>query len=63
MIILGIDLGKARTGVAVCDRAEMLASPLCVIHERSKELLWACRKIWMAQKGKAPKMPGSLALS
>ena len=24
MIILGIDLGKARTGVAVCDRAEML---------------------------------------
>lgn len=39
MIILGIDLGKARTGVAVCDRAEMLASPLCVIHERSKERL------------------------
>ena len=39
MIILGIDLGKARTGVAVCDRAEMLASPLCVIQERSKERL------------------------
>ena len=40
MIILGIDLGKARTGVAVCDRAEMLASPLCVIHERSKNGFW-----------------------
>ena len=39
MIILGIDLGKARTGVAVCDRAEMLASPLCVIHERTKDRL------------------------
>ena len=37
MIILGIDLGKARTGVAVCDRAEMLASPLCVIQEHNSE--------------------------
>ena len=44
MIILGIDLGKARTGVAVCDRAEMLASPLCVIHERSKERV--ARSLW-----------------
>ena len=25
MIILGIDLGKARTGVAICDRGELLA--------------------------------------
>ena len=39
MIILGIELGKARTGVAVCARAELLASPLCVIHERSKDRL------------------------
>ena len=39
MIILGIDLGKARTGVAVCDRAEMLASPLCVIQEHNRERL------------------------
>ena len=28
MIILGVDLGKARTGVAVCDKSEMLASPV-----------------------------------
>ena len=76
MIILGIDLGKARTGVAVCDRAEMLASPLCVIQEHNRERLiekivklsnerrgkslWACRKIWMAPKEKAPKTPGNL---
>ena len=39
MIILGIDLGKARTGVAVCDRAEMLASPLCAIQEHNRERL------------------------
>ena len=25
MIILGIDLGKARTGVAICDKGELLA--------------------------------------
>ena len=30
MIILGIDLGKARTGVAICDKGELLASPLTV---------------------------------
>lgn len=39
MIILGIDLGKARTGVAVCDRGEMLASPLCVLQEHNRERL------------------------
>ena len=40
MIIPGIDLGKARTGVAVCDRAEMLASPLCVIQSAAKNGFW-----------------------
>ena len=39
MIILGIDLGKARTGVAVCDQGELLASPLSVIQERNRERL------------------------
>lgn len=34
MIILSVDLGDSRTGVAVCDRLEMLASPVTVIHER-----------------------------
>ena len=39
MIILGIDLGKARTGVAICDRGELLASPLTVVTEYHREQL------------------------
>ena len=39
MIILGIDHGDVRTGVAVCDRNEILASPVTVITERSDEAL------------------------
>ena len=33
MIILSVDYGDARTGVAVCDKMEILASPVDVIHE------------------------------
>lgn len=33
MIILSVDYGDARTGVAVCDKSEMLASPVTVIKE------------------------------
>lgn len=33
MKILSVDFGDARTGIAVCDRNEMLASPVCVINE------------------------------
>ena len=39
MIILGVDLGKARTGLAVCDKGELLASPLCVLQEHNRERL------------------------
>ena len=39
MIILGIDLGKARTGVAICDKGELLASPLTVVTEYHREQL------------------------
>lgn len=39
MIVLGVDLGKARTGLAICDKAEMLATPLAVIHEHNREKL------------------------
>ncbi len=39
MIILGIDLGKARTGLAVCDAGEVLASPLTVLSEHNRERL------------------------
>lgn len=33
MIIMSIDYGDVRTGVAVCDKTEFLASPVCVIKE------------------------------
>ena len=33
MIILAVDYGDARTGLAVCDRMEILASPVGVINE------------------------------
>ncbi len=39
MIIMAVDLGKARTGVAVCDSAETLAFPKDVIFERNEERL------------------------
>lgn len=35
MVILAVDYGDARTGVAACDRMQLLASPVCVIKERS----------------------------
>ena len=39
MIIVGVDLGHARTGLAVCDKAELLASPLGVIAQRNWDRL------------------------
>lgn len=37
MVIMAIDYGDARTGVAVCDKFEMLASPVCVIKEWNED--------------------------
>ena len=37
MKILAVDYGDARTGLAVCDRQELLASPLEVIHDKRPE--------------------------
>lgn len=39
MIIISVDLGLARTGLAYCDKSELLASPLCVIEERELKVL------------------------
>ena len=39
MIILSVDYGDKRTGIAVCDKLEMLASPVCVINEWNPEAL------------------------
>lgn len=39
MIILAVDLGKARTGLAICDKMEFLASPLPQISEKDSDAL------------------------
>lgn len=39
MIIMAIDLGKARTGLALCDKNEILASPIGTIQEKDDEKL------------------------
>ncbi len=43
MIIMSIDFGKTRTGLALCDKEETLAFPLEVVNEKNSELL--CEKI------------------
>lgn len=35
MKILGVDFGDARTGLAICDKSELLASPAGVIQEKN----------------------------
>ena len=37
MVILAVDYGDVRTGIAVCDKSEFLASPVCVITERNSD--------------------------
>jgi putative Holliday junction resolvase len=39
MKILAVDLGRARTGLAICDEGELLASPLAVIREFNMDKL------------------------
>lgn len=39
MIIMSVDYGDVRTGVAVCDKNEILASPVCVITETDAKKL------------------------
>lgn len=39
MVILSVDYGDVRTGVAVCDKKEILASPVTVLQERDRERL------------------------
>lgn len=39
MIIMAVDYGDVRTGLAVCDKNEILASPVVVITESDRERL------------------------
>lgn len=36
---MSVDYGDARTGIAVCDKFEMLASPICSIEQWNKDEL------------------------
>lgn len=38
MKIIAVDYGDSRTGIAASDILEMLATPICVIHEKDREL-------------------------
>lgn len=37
MIIMSVDLGEARTGIAICDKLESMAFPKTVIKEYNKQ--------------------------
>ncbi len=39
MIIMSVDYGDVRTGIAVCDKMQILASPVCVITEKDRARL------------------------
>jgi putative Holliday junction resolvase len=39
MIIMAIDYGDARTGIAVCDKTGLLAVPVCTINEWNEDKL------------------------
>ena len=68
MKIMAVDFGEARTGLAVCDRTEFLASPVGVIQERDfetcvKKVAYAAVKeldVGMVVVGLPKNMDGSL---
>lgn len=39
MIIMSVDYGDVRTGIAICDKLQILASPVCVITEKNRDML------------------------
>ncbi len=39
MVIMSVDYGDVRTGIAVCDKMQILASPVCVITEKDRDKL------------------------
>ena len=55
MIILAVDYGDKRTGIAVCDKLQILASPVCVLTEWNAEAL-AEKIIDIAKEKKAEKI-------
>lgn len=39
MIIMGVDLGRARTGLSICDEEETLARPLTLLRQKDEQLI------------------------
>lgn len=39
MVIMAVDLGHVRTGLAICDAMEILASPAGTIYEKKDDYL------------------------
>ena len=54
MKILAVDLGRARTGLAICDENEVLASPAGVIPEWNRDRL--ARRIAQEAESRAARM-------
>lgn len=51
MVILSVDYGDARTGIAVCDRMQLLASPVTVINQSYEPKVIAEIKTLCENKG------------
>lgn len=51
MIIMGVDLGHARTGLSLCDELEMLASPSAWLRSAARSC--CSRRSRTPQKGTA----------
>ncbi|MEE3403392.1 MAG: Holliday junction resolvase RuvX [Acutalibacteraceae bacterium] len=51
MVILSVDYGRVRTGIAVCDKNEIIASPVEVIKEVRQEVLAEKISMLCRQKG------------
>lgn len=54
MVIMSVDYGDVRTGLAVCDKNEILASPVCVINDSDRSSL--INKIISAAAGRKAEM-------
>lgn len=55
MVILSVDYGDVRTGIAVCDKLELMASPVTVIKAREDSFL-ASQIAKIAQEKQAEKI-------
>lgn len=55
MIIMSVDYGDKRTGIAICDKLELLASPVCVLTEWNAQTL-ADKIVSLATEKKAEKL-------